>query len=238
MSDDDKFKLINNVWKPPPNYEFPLTNKRKFSYEWLRLYPSLCYSRYLDGAFCLSCVLFGRWAVHKSTLKNLFTAPFNVWNSARGKLDLHFGVLPNINLLHSKKPQISKSGLHKAASAIFTHFMTVMSGRQLAINIQSGAYKNETTRDNRERLKSIVEYIIFLGRNNLAFRGHKDAGEQSMDSVGLFQNLLNFRVSRGDDVLKRHLQTCPKNSRYTSAPVQNELIEACGTVLTIELFAK
>ena len=71
MSDDEKFELINNVWKPPLSYEFPLTNKRKFPYEWLRLCTSLCYSRYLDGSFCLSCVLFGRLAVHKSTLKKL-----------------------------------------------------------------------------------------------------------------------------------------------------------------------
>ena len=63
-------------------------------------------------------------------------------------------------------------------------------------------------------LNSIVECIIFLGQNNLAFRGHKDdykfhtkVGEQPTDNVGLFQNLLNFRVSCG------HLQTCPKNSR-------------------------
>ena len=122
--------------------------------------------------------------------------------------------------------------------------MTVISGWQLAINIQLDAYKKETIRNNREMLKSIVECIIFLGRNNLAFRGHKDdykfheVGEQSTDSVGLFQNLFNFRVSCGDDVLKRHLQTCPKNSRYTSAPVQNELIEACGRVLTKKLLAK
>ena len=63
-------------------------------------------------------------------------------------------------------------------------------------------------------LKSIVECIIFLGRNNLAFRGHKadykfhaEVCELSTGSVGLFQNLLNFRVSCGNDVLKRHLQT-------------------------------
>ena len=103
-----------------------------------------------------------------------------------------------------------------------------MTGRQLAINIQLDAYEKETIRYNREMLKSIIECIIFLGRNNLAFRGHKDdykfraeVGEQSTDSVGLFQNLLNFRVSCGNDVLRRHLQTCPRNSRYTSAPVQN-----------------
>ena len=99
--------------------------------------------------------------------------------------------------------------------------------------------KKETIRNNREILKSIVEYIMFLGRNNLAFRGQKDVynfhaevGEQPTDSFGLFQNLLNFRVLCGVDVLKRHLQSCPKNSRYTTAPVQNELIEACGRVLT------
>ena len=101
-----------------------------------------------------------------------------MWNNVRGKLDLHFGVLANINIPHSKKsqisksglqPQISKSGLHKDASAIFTHFVIVMSGRQLAINIHLDAYKKETIRNNREMLKSIVEGIIFLGRNNLAF---------------------------------------------------------------------
>ena len=51
----------------------------------------------------------------------------------------------------------------------------------------------------------MLKSIIFLGQTNLAFRGHKDdykfhaeVGEQSTDSAGLFQNLLNFRVSCGD----------------------------------------
>ena len=69
----------------------------------------------------------------------------------------------NINLPRSKKPQMSKSVLHKDASAIFTHFMTVMSGQQLAINFQLDAYIKETIQNNREMLKSIVECIIFLG---------------------------------------------------------------------------
>ena len=52
--------------------------------------------------------------------------------------------------------------------------MTVKSRRQLALNIQLDAYKKETIRNNRGMLKFIVECIILLGRNNLAFRGHKD----------------------------------------------------------------
>ena len=59
--------------------------------------------------------------------------------------------------------------------------------------------------------------MIFLGREGLPFRGHEDdtkhhaeIGEQSINSVGLFINLLNFQVSRGDNVLKKHLYTAAK----------------------------
>ena len=58
---------------------------------------------------------------------------------------------------------------------------------------------------------------------------------QSEGQVGNFINLLNFRVAAGDKVLEEHLKTAARNALYTSAPIQNELIEACGKVILKKL---
>ena len=42
MSEEDGYDLIKNVWVPPDDYEFPYTKSRKFSEDWLRLFPYLC----------------------------------------------------------------------------------------------------------------------------------------------------------------------------------------------------
>ena len=57
-------------------------------------------------------------------------------------------------------------------------------------------------KENRLRLRPIVESIIFLGRQNVPFRGHRDDGLlQSTSPVneGNFRELLRFRIKSGDD---------------------------------------
>ncbi|CAB3995989.1 Hypothetical predicted protein [Paramuricea clavata] len=58
IDDDTKFNLINNHWKPPPDFNFPSseTSRRKFCASWLHRRSWLCYSKLYNGAFCLSCV--------------------------------------------------------------------------------------------------------------------------------------------------------------------------------------
>ena len=75
-------------------------------------------------------------------------------------------------------------------------------------------------RNNKEAIKAIADTVIFLGREGLPFRGHEDdtkhhaeVEEQSINSVGLFINLLNFQVSPGDNVLKKHLSTAAKKCK-------------------------
>ena len=72
----------------------------------------------------------------------------------------------------------------------------------------------------------------------MPFRGHENdskhhanVDEQSSKSVGLFQNLSNFQVSRPDNVLS----TSAKNARYTSASIQNQLIDSAGKVISKKL---
>ena len=58
-------------------------------------------------------------------------------------------------------------------------------------------------------------------------RGHREEGNECENS-GNFLELLQFRVSCGDNELLDHLSTAKKNATYVSPRIQNELIEIIG----------
>ena len=99
-------------------------------------------------------------------------------------------------------------------------------------------------KENRSKLKPIIETVIFLGRNGLPFRGHRDTsqyhpetGTYGEERVGLFIECLSLRVKAGDTVLENHLKTCAKNASYVSKTTQNDLIKCCGDVILKRLAA-
>ena len=70
-------------------------------------------------------------------------------------------------------------------------------------------------------MKSIIETIIFCGRQALSLRGLRDDPQFYNSSllefpsvnVGNFLELICFRVEAGDEILKKHIlmqSTCPK----------------------------
>ena len=64
-----------------------------------------------------------------------------------------------------------------------------------------------------------------------ALRDHSDDETTINDSnanSGNFKALLQFRMESGDAVLKEHYQTSPKNAKYNSKTIPNELIEITG----------
>ena len=92
IADDTKLNLINNHWKPPSEFQFSFsqTLRRKFCASWLNRWSWLCYSKMYDGAFCLSCVLFGHQCGHNgSKLSKLFKDPLTNWQSAATRLEQH-----------------------------------------------------------------------------------------------------------------------------------------------------
>lgn len=57
--------------------------------------------------------------------------------------------------------------------------------------------------ENRKRLKPIIESILFLGRQNIPFRDHREKGNilDNNDSIGKtdnFRELLKYRILGGD----------------------------------------
>ena len=60
--------------------------------------------------------------------------------------------------------------------------------------------------------------------HDIALRG------KEVDSGPLF-DLYKFRAEAGGEVLQKHLESAPKNARYTSVQTQYELIELSADVL-------
>ena len=92
--------------------------------------------------------------------------------------------------------------------------------------------------ENRKIPRSIIDTIIFLGRQGLPLRGHRDdsqyhpdVGEYSTGSSGKFIEILNNRVIGEDKDLEKYLESYSKNASYISKTTQNELIESSGQII-------
>jgi Domain of unknown function (DUF4371) len=83
--------------------------------------------------------------------------------------------------------------------------------------------------ENRQRLRPIIEIIIFLGRQNIALRDHRDDGriqqkKTSLRNEGNFREALKYKAI-GDGVLENYLKTTASNATHISKTTKNQLIE-------------
>jgi len=96
-----------------------------------------------------------------------------------------------------------------------------------------------TVAKNKEKLKSIVETIIFCGRQGIALLSHHDdhtcLGDVPHANLGNLNALLNFRIESGDTVLEDHLKSCGGNAFYISKTIQNQLIAVCGKIIQLSI---
>ncbi|CAN7996190.1 unnamed protein product, partial [Ixodes hexagonus] len=88
---------------------------------------------------------------------------------------------------------------------------------------------------NRKKLMSIIEVVIFCGRQGIALRGHCDAGpltlEHPLENDGNFRALVRLKIRSGDDLLRDHLETAPGNATYLSPQIQNEILVSSSTLV-------
>ena len=100
--------------------------------------------------------------------------------------------------------------------------------------------------ENRRLLKPIISTVIFMGRNGLPFRGHRDDGKlQTVDETedvdacsGKFRALLQFRVASGDSHLRQHLENCKGNATYISKTAQNSIISCISRCILAKLVSQ
>lgn len=147
-------------------------------------------------------------------LKALVTEPLKKYVKLLGKdglLNSH-----NISLYHKNVVQL-----------VIDFQITYLNPSKEIINVLHSK-REEQILENRSRLPPIIERLIFLGRQNIPLRGHRDDGkemfqeqEASVINNGNFKELLKFKIDFGDRTLENHLKTSNAGATYTSKRVQN-----------------
>lgn len=222
VSNEDKEMLLRRPWEPLPSHKTHVqvigSKKRTFQIKWLQRFPWLAYSEKLNGTFCKFCVLFSQNEVgqgsHESP-ENLVKKPFNKWKDAIEIFEKH-----------------SRTKYHERSRVAKDDFLHIFDGHKQNIVEQLQNKKMVETEKNRQILQSIIEAIIFCGRQELSLRGHRDSGRLSLEEPntndGNFRALLRFRANHGDNVLANHILSSAGNAMYVSPVVQNELINLIG----------
>jgi len=96
--------------------------------------------------------------------------------------------------------------------------------------------------ENRQILEPIIQAVIVLGRQGIAFRGRHEQGKVTINddftgtNEGNFRAILSYRA-QGDERLRKHLES-ERKDKYLSPLIQNEIIEACYMVITRQVVAR
>jgi hypothetical protein len=79
-------------------------------------------------------------------------------------------------------------------------------------------------------LASIIKCILFVSKQNIAFKGNDDNGLPNDENVnpGNFKSFILFRAEAGDEALQKHFSYCHNDAIYLSWKIQNELINSCA----------
>lgn len=120
----------------------------------------------------------------------------------------------------------SKYEYHVFATKKPKLFLGVENDSSLDVLNQMDSERMKQSTENRLRLKSIVDSVIFLGKQNIAFKSHREDGKLDANSSineGNYRELLKFRVQSGDHLLKKHLEQVSAQATYISKTTQNEL---------------
>ncbi|CAF1365977.1 unnamed protein product, partial [Adineta ricciae] len=247
ISDPEIYAVLTNPWVPSSNYKFPLVQMHQkmrsvCQHSWLQTYPWLGYSPILQDVLCCYCVLFKRQCSvadrARNSLGQLVFKPLSSLNKASEYLQLH-----------------EKTEYHIFSKQQAENFKLNFEHPNKAIDIILDNANQEQEATNRKILSSIIKCIMFIAKQNLAFRGHDDDGIDHKSSenlgnivfalknladnhfilLGNFKELILFRADSGDKMLETHLHTAAKNAMYMSAEIQNQLINICGNMIKEEI---
>ncbi|CAG9822169.1 unnamed protein product [Phaedon cochleariae] len=240
ITDLQKMNILKYAMVPGKEFIYPFslhTKKNKdvkcyLSQKHFQLFEWLTFSVSKKGIFCKYCLLFAKYGgQHKQTpLNKLIKTPLCKYSKLLGK---------DGDLVSHQESSFHKESVINARN--FTK--NYCDEKNKVINMLD-TERREQIIENRKRLTSIIESIIFLGRQNIPLRGHRDSGAIVIKSSetedidldvessptaneGNFRELLRFRVESGDTVLKEHLKNSSSKATYISAKTRNELIEYC-----------
>ena len=166
-------------------------------------------------------MLFGGESSHNaSKLQYLYSLPLTYWKAALQKFSEHE----------------QKSPIHLTATLKASNFLSYMRNNTRCISVQFDTKVMSQVTLNREKLKPIVDAIILCGKQNIAFRGHRDDAkycDEAGFNPGNLQALLSYLATcRRIELSNDFFLNGPKRATYRSKTTQNELINICGDVVS------
>ena len=193
----------------------------RFQLSWLETYKWLVYSQSANGGLCKFCVLFPPAASGATSSINTFVtrAFVNLQKASgnSGKLQSH-----------------GKLKYHREAATRAQAFLTTMQNPERSIQHYVSLQAREQYDKNMHVLSTIVNAILYCGKQNIALRGHRDDWTSSAPNKGNFIALLNL-IAQYDEKLKQHLEYGKRNALYTSKTVQNEILVIIGKFIREKL---
>ena len=136
---------------------FPKTTKsgrkRRFNSSWLQDFPWLVYSRYLDGTFCLPCILFARQCgCNSAKLDKLVKSPLTFWTTAFCRLSNHTNW---------------KCSTHNSSVIAMNNFVRVMKQEVVPVDQQLNTILQQQIAKNHTIMASLFKTVLFCGCNNI-----------------------------------------------------------------------
>lgn len=220
--------------------------QRSFQRSWYEKCPWIEYSLKNDSVFCFVCRHF---STQSQLLEDvLVNTGYNDWK--------HLGSMAAKHEC-SNVHKACQSKYHGWKSSKMTGAVTTKINEQLTKEVQK----------NRDVLKSVVRSVIFCGRQDIALRGHREyerqeGGEQAENSEssdsendgnsgskvttkrpkkgnnkGNFKELLGLLCIE-NETLNTNIKSMPKNAKYTSKMVQNDIMIATSKVITDKIVSE
>lgn len=229
LSSEHRYRVLTTEVNPDSS-SYPRTRPygsgsfRQFQPAWKKQYTWLHYSRHLDGVFCHACAFFAPEKVGGQPLGQFVTKPFKTWVNKSQKMDAH-----------------AKVEYHITAMAKMKEFLARHQNPSQRIDAVLDKEAQKQMEDNQTVVKSLLKVVMLCGKQGLAFRGHRDdkidwlsLHDDLHQNEGNFIELVRFRAET-DEALRRHLELAPRNARYTSKTIQNELIDTVSKAIRTEI---
>ena len=203
---DAKSRRFTKNW-----YEKTLEyNSTKVSRHWLNYSPSV------NRVFCFAC-----WLFADKTSPNYMP----VWgNPSEGVSKFKKGL--------EKIEKHERSDIHRNAEKqlLITKYRLVQDKTVLTQQVKA---EKLAIQKNREILKRLIDVTLFLAKQNLSFRGHREhsCGGTVKGNEGNFLELVKL-MAKYDSILAEHIKYTNRNESYISHQIQNDFIAALAKRVT------
>lgn len=165
------------------------------------------------------------WLIYSPTSNSMFCFPCWLFDSDRTWSNPKNGCNNFAKGIHKIEKHENCDRHKKAEKELFLTKFRLFNDKTVLVGLLT-AEKKEIEK-NRNILKRIIDAVLFLGKQGLAFRGHREyQGLGSPDTnEGNFLELIKL-LAKNDATLEHHLQLSDRNATYLSPDIQNDLIQS------------